>query len=178
MNNELSVGERIKKRRKELNITQSKLAERIQKKPITIKQYERGARTPDLETKIKIANALNCSYSDLFDPIIDLTVAGAIAALPEIGVEIEGDPHPEETQAKHDERRIDDYSQDINNYLRHSGLVYPVSGKYYLFDENRKAVILDPQEYAAYVRSQIANIAGHHYDYVDLLRSMRPDDQK
>ena len=170
------VGARIKKRRKELGLTQKELGGKVKCAEITIRQYESGRSTPKADTRVKLAKALNMPYSDLFDP----TVADVVAALPEIGVEIEGDPHPEETQAKHDEWRIDDYSQDINNYLQHSGFVTPMpgEGEYWLHDKDRKAVKLDPQEYAAYVRSQIANIAGHHYDYVDLLRSMRPDDQK
>ena len=37
------------------------------KKEITIRQYESGARFPDLTTRMLIATALDCKYEDLFE---------------------------------------------------------------------------------------------------------------
>ena len=60
------VGARIKKRRKELKMTQKELAQKIMKKEITVRQYESGARFPDLMTQAFLSNALDCKPSDLF----------------------------------------------------------------------------------------------------------------
>ena len=62
------VGARIKKRRKELGLTQKALGEMVDCAEITIRQYESGRSTPKADTRVKLANALNASYSDLFDP--------------------------------------------------------------------------------------------------------------
>ena len=61
------IGARIKKRRKELKITQKELAHKIMKAEVTIQQYERGVRIPDLATRMLIAHALDCEYEDLFE---------------------------------------------------------------------------------------------------------------
>lgn len=55
----------IKERRKAAGLTQKQLGQKIGKAEITIRQYERGARTPDLETKIAIARALGIGYGHL-----------------------------------------------------------------------------------------------------------------
>lgn len=60
------AGLRIKKRRKELRLTQQELADRIHKAVVSVRQYESGSRVPDLTTKVAIANALNSSCSWLF----------------------------------------------------------------------------------------------------------------
>lgn len=60
------IGSRIKKRRKELKLTQKELALKIGMAEVSIQQYERGVRCPNLQTRILIANALNCPYGDLF----------------------------------------------------------------------------------------------------------------
>lgn len=60
------VGKRIKKRRKELRLTQKELADRVHKVEGSIRQYENGLRMPDETTKVAIANALGVSYFDLF----------------------------------------------------------------------------------------------------------------
>lgn len=56
------LGLRIKKRRKELRLTQKELAERVHKVEGSIRQYENGLRTPDKTTLIAIANALSVDY--------------------------------------------------------------------------------------------------------------------
>lgn len=55
----------IKEKRKAAGLTQKQLGQKIGKAEITIRQYERGARTPDLETKIAIAGALGIGYGHL-----------------------------------------------------------------------------------------------------------------
>ena len=60
------IGQRIKKRRKELGITQKELGRRISRAEVTVQQYESGIRFPNLEARLLIANALQCKHSDLF----------------------------------------------------------------------------------------------------------------
>ncbi len=60
------IGQRIKKRRKELRITQKELGRMVYKADVSIQQYERGLRVPDMTTQMAIANALQCRHSDLF----------------------------------------------------------------------------------------------------------------
>lgn len=59
-----NLGTFIKKRRKAAGLTQKQLAQKIGRAEITIRQYEGGSRTPDLQTKVAIANALNFAYDD------------------------------------------------------------------------------------------------------------------
>ena len=61
-----AIGQRIKKRRKELGITQKELGRRISRAEVTVQQYESGIRFPNLEARLLIANALQCKHSDLF----------------------------------------------------------------------------------------------------------------
>lgn len=65
------IGSRIKKRRKELKLTQKELAQKIYRAEVTVRQYEGGVHEPDELTKVNIANVLNCSYGDLFGDIIE-----------------------------------------------------------------------------------------------------------
>lgn len=53
-----TVGKKIKKLRKDLGITQSMLAEKLEVTPVMISQYENGKRLPKLHTINKIAAAL------------------------------------------------------------------------------------------------------------------------
>jgi transcriptional regulator with XRE-family HTH domain len=57
----MSVKNRIAYRRKELELTQTELAQRAGLKPPAISQYESGARNPSYEALIKLSNALNVS---------------------------------------------------------------------------------------------------------------------
>ena len=61
------IGQRIKKRRKELGITQKELGRRISRAEVTVRQYESGILFPNLEARLLIATALDCEYEDLFD---------------------------------------------------------------------------------------------------------------
>lgn len=53
-----NIGLKIKKIRKEKNLTQSQLAKLIDKSVITIRKWESGERTPNIETIKEIAKAL------------------------------------------------------------------------------------------------------------------------
>ena len=63
--NYTALGERIRKKRKALNITQAQLGETSQVEPSNISHIERGATKVSLPTLIKIANALNASLDEL-----------------------------------------------------------------------------------------------------------------
>ena len=63
----MSFGDNMKKRRKELRITQTELS-RISGVPqSTISAVEIGARVPTEETMMMIARGLRCSVGDLLD---------------------------------------------------------------------------------------------------------------
>lgn len=65
-----TVGQRIKARRKELKMTQAALGAALNPpvKTSTISGYETGYSSPDINTIISIASALNCSVVDLIFP--------------------------------------------------------------------------------------------------------------
>ncbi|MFP5110079.1 helix-turn-helix domain-containing protein [Neobacillus sp. C211] len=56
-----SINERIKNRRKELNMSQAELADQVGLKPPAISQYESGARRPSFEVLRKLSFALKVS---------------------------------------------------------------------------------------------------------------------
>jgi transcriptional regulator with XRE-family HTH domain len=60
-----SLGEKIKKLRKERNLTQEKLAELAEIDPKSVIDIESGKRNPTLKTIDKIAKALGISGRDL-----------------------------------------------------------------------------------------------------------------
>ena len=66
------LGSRIKKIRKEKNITQKELAEMVGCAEITIRQYENGRYSPKIDTRIAIAKALDIPYDCLFNPFAQL----------------------------------------------------------------------------------------------------------
>lgn len=61
-------GKRIKDRRKELNMTQRELAEKSGIAYRSIQDYESEKRTPKINARITLANALDIPYTDLFIP--------------------------------------------------------------------------------------------------------------
>ena len=63
----MTVGENIKKIRKEKGLTQKELGKLCGMSEAQIGQYENGLRNPKMETLEKIANALDISYFELFD---------------------------------------------------------------------------------------------------------------
>jgi transcriptional regulator with XRE-family HTH domain len=64
----LNIGENIKELRKNRNLTQTDLAEKIGVTYITIQNYENDRRQPSIETLNKIANALGVTIADLTMP--------------------------------------------------------------------------------------------------------------
>jgi len=63
--NYTAIGERIRRFRKALHITQAALGERAQVEPSNISHIERGATKVSLPTLLKIANALHVSLDEL-----------------------------------------------------------------------------------------------------------------
>lgn len=58
---ELTVGEFVKRRRMELNLTQAELAEKINSDTCYISRVETGARKPTVDNLAALANALQVS---------------------------------------------------------------------------------------------------------------------
>lgn len=69
-NNQLSIkkrfGKAIRRRRRELDLSQEKLAEMAELHRTYISNIERGELNPSLETMEKLVNALNISFAALF----------------------------------------------------------------------------------------------------------------
>jgi len=63
--NYVAIGERMRRFRKALHITQAELGERSQVEPSNISHIERGATKVSLPTLLKIANTLHVSLDDL-----------------------------------------------------------------------------------------------------------------
>ena len=63
--NYIAIGERMRKFRKSLSITQAQLGEKSQVEPSNISHIERGATKVSLPTLIRIANSLNVSLDEL-----------------------------------------------------------------------------------------------------------------
>lgn len=61
----MTIGERIKQARKDAKMTQRELAEKLKISYVGISQYERGIRTPKLDTLKKIADALGTDVNFL-----------------------------------------------------------------------------------------------------------------
>lgn len=63
------IGERIKKQRNRLSLTQEELAERCGLHPTYIGQLERGEKNATLESITKIVLGLNTSFEVLFEKL-------------------------------------------------------------------------------------------------------------
>ena len=61
------LGERVKKYRKQKDVTQEELANKINVTPTYIGFIEQGQRNPSIKTADKIARALGVKLSELFD---------------------------------------------------------------------------------------------------------------
>ncbi|MGN1319213.1 MAG: helix-turn-helix domain-containing protein [Lachnospirales bacterium] len=66
-----AIGKRIRKRRKELNITQAKLAEMANLSDTNISHIERGATKLGLPTIIAIANALDTNVDSFLMDVVN-----------------------------------------------------------------------------------------------------------
>jgi len=53
--------------RKNLNLTQEKLAEACDRHPVYISELERGVRSPSLDTILRLSEALGVSPSDMME---------------------------------------------------------------------------------------------------------------
>ena len=62
----MTTGERIKAARINAGLTQRELADRLNVSFVNISQWERGRRSPKIETLQKIASALNVPLIELF----------------------------------------------------------------------------------------------------------------
>lgn len=71
----MTIGNTIKKIRKENKLTQKELANKIGISEISIRKYEAGQRSPSLEILIKLANVLDIPLIELIgeDPNSDLS---------------------------------------------------------------------------------------------------------
>ena len=110
----MTIGEKIKKQRFKLGMTQATLARKVGISPQRIYQYEKGIRVPKIETLIKLANALRCRPEDIADyehfPFL---------ALPPIVHMLPGDyDHITEEQAEH-----------INNIIKSSDRAALITAK-------------------------------------------------
>lgn len=63
----MNVGENIRKIRKEKNKSAKYIAEKVGCSTQAILQYERGERTPSIDTLIDISEALDIPYTDLIE---------------------------------------------------------------------------------------------------------------
>jgi transcriptional regulator with XRE-family HTH domain len=62
----MNFGERLWKRRKDLDLSREALAARAKTSPQTLWKYEKGLTEPDVSTLLLLARALNCSVASLF----------------------------------------------------------------------------------------------------------------
>ena len=63
----MNIGEKVKEKRIEANVTQAKLAEMVDVAPSMICQIERGTKMPTLPLAKQIADALGCNIRDFLD---------------------------------------------------------------------------------------------------------------
>lgn len=60
-----AMGQRIRARRRELGLTQEKLAERVDISPSFVGHLERGEKIPSLDTVARLCSCLDASMDDL-----------------------------------------------------------------------------------------------------------------
>lgn len=65
----MTIGERLKKIRKELNFTQKQLADKVGISLMSIQRYERDERQPTVEILEKICDALDVPVIDIIGPL-------------------------------------------------------------------------------------------------------------
>lgn len=62
----MSVGERIKRKREALGLTQQQLADKVGVARAAITQYEIGSKSPTVAVGVHIAKALDSTMDELF----------------------------------------------------------------------------------------------------------------
>jgi len=91
----IAVGNRIKEAREQAQLTQEDLAEIVDISPTHMSVIERGAKTPRLDTFVKIVNALKLSsdalLQDVVPPVSDTIIA-------ELSIRIGSLPPKEQTR--------------------------------------------------------------------------------
>ena len=79
MMDQVAIGARIKAARERVHLTQEQLAEIVDISPTHMSVIERGAKTPRLDTFVKIVNALklssNALLQDVVPPVSDSIIA-------------------------------------------------------------------------------------------------------
>ena len=63
----MNIGEKVKEKRIEADVTQATLAEMVDVSPSMICQIERGTKMPTLPLAKQIADALGCNIRDFLD---------------------------------------------------------------------------------------------------------------
>lgn len=91
----IAVGNRIKEAREQAHLTQEDLAEIIDISPTHMSVIERGAKTPRLDTFVKIVNALKLSSDSLLQDVVT-PVSDTIIA--ELSIRIGSLPPKEQTR--------------------------------------------------------------------------------
>lgn len=64
----MSIGERIRDRRKFLGLTQEELASKAQVSAMSVRRYENNERRIKLDTIRRFASCLECDVEDLLEP--------------------------------------------------------------------------------------------------------------
>ncbi|MGN1015062.1 MAG: helix-turn-helix domain-containing protein [Butyricicoccus sp.] len=82
--NRKAVGRRIQTARKERQLTQEQLADLADVSPTHISVVERGVKSPNLDTFVSIANALECSADELLIDVVQHSVKGMAGELSEL----------------------------------------------------------------------------------------------
>ena len=91
----IAVGNRIKEAREQAHLTQEDLAEIVDISPTHMSVIERGAKTPRLDTFVKIVNALKLSSDSLLQDVVT-PVSDTIIA--ELSIRIGSLPPKEQTR--------------------------------------------------------------------------------
>lgn len=111
----MSIGDRIKKARKSVPMTQEQLAEKLEVSYQVVSQYERNLRNPKIDTLQKIASALDCDINWLRNG----------RTLEQRDMELR----------EHVTQRLSD-SKEVYTGSRSSGIAAKISQLKSLFDEN------------------------------------------
>ncbi len=77
----VAVGRRICEARREKGFTQEELAAKAEISPTHLGVIERGVKTPNLDTFVAIANALDISADVLLQDVVDRSCENALSEL-------------------------------------------------------------------------------------------------
>ena len=75
------IGMRIQTARKERNLTQAELAQKVELTPKYLSNLERGEKLPKLETFVRIANGLQCDANSLLADVLDVVTTDSSTAI-------------------------------------------------------------------------------------------------